>query len=83
MRLMVNGVEVDPDDLQFTEVQKKRVTVGAIRMYSSFRVDTIDGQMRGEPGDYLMRGVRGELYPCKGDIFQETYEEASVDRKGS
>ena len=30
--------------------------------------------MRGKAGDYLMRGVHGELYPCDGKVFSETYE---------
>ena len=28
--------------------------------------------------DYIIRGVRGEFYPCKPDIFKETYEEVSI-----
>lgn len=30
--------------------------------------------MRAEPGDWIIRGVQGEFYPCKPDIFAETYE---------
>lgn len=37
-------------------------------------VHTLEGNMRGTDGDYLMRGTRGEFYPIAGDIFQETYE---------
>jgi len=32
--------------------------------------------MRAEKGDWVIRGVQGELYPCKPDIFQQTYEAA-------
>lgn len=38
-------------------------------------VPTLEGTMRCKIGDYLIRGVRGELYPCAKDIFEETYEE--------
>lgn len=31
--------------------------------------------MRGEIGDYIIKGIQGELYPCKPDIFLKTYEE--------
>ena len=31
--------------------------------------------MRAHPGDYIIRGVQGEYYPCKPDIFIETYQE--------
>lgn len=36
-------------------------------------IDTLEGTMRAEPGDYIIRGVQGEHYPCKPAIFAETY----------
>jgi len=35
---------------------------------------TDEGVMRGERDDYLIRGVNGEIYPCKPDVFEKTYE---------
>jgi hypothetical protein len=37
-------------------------------------IDTLEGTMRAEPGDWIIRGVKGEFYPCKPDIFKDTYE---------
>ena len=37
-------------------------------------VHTLEGDMRGDAGDWIIRGVKGELYPCKDDIFRATYE---------
>lgn len=37
-------------------------------------IDTLEGQMRADPGDWIIRGVKGEFYPCKPDIFDATYE---------
>lgn len=37
-------------------------------------IRTREGQMRGDFNDWIIRGVKGELYPCKPDIFAETYE---------
>lgn len=37
-------------------------------------IRTLEGDMRAQLGDWLIRGVRGELYPCKPDIFAATYE---------
>lgn len=37
-------------------------------------VDTPEGRMRGEVGDWIIKGVNGEIYPCKPDIFAKTYE---------
>ena len=41
-------------------------------------ISTLEGVMRGDPGDWILRGVKGEIYPCKPDIFEATYEPASV-----
>lgn len=40
----------------------------------SIEIDTLEGTMRGERGDWIIKGVAGEFYPCREDIFQETYE---------
>lgn len=40
-------------------------------------IETLEGTMRATPGDYIIKGVRGEFYPCRGDIFVQTYEEVS------
>lgn len=37
-------------------------------------IKTPEGTMRANPGDYIIKGVKGEIYPCKADIFEETYE---------
>jgi hypothetical protein len=37
-------------------------------------INTMEGQMRGDLGDWIIRGVKGELYPCKPDIFAATYD---------
>jgi len=40
----------------------------------SMLIDTLDGTHRANQGDYVIRGIKGELYPCKPDIFEATYE---------
>lgn len=37
-------------------------------------IATPEGEMQVKPGDYIIRGVQGEFYPCKPDIFEQTYE---------
>ena len=39
-------------------------------------IRTLEGTMHVSPGDYVIRGVQGEFYPCKPDIFEKTYEKA-------
>lgn len=69
--------EDDLDGLDFRECIK---TAGAeaVRVDEPFLVRTLEGDMQGAAGDYLMRGVAGELYPCDADIFENTYEWADA-----
>lgn len=39
-------------------------------------ITTLEGIMHADINDYIIRGVEGELYPCKPDIFEKTYEKA-------
>lgn len=41
-------------------------------------IKTLEGTMEGHVGDYIIKGVKGEFYPCKPDIFRETYEEVKA-----
>lgn len=41
-------------------------------------ITTLEGVMHASNGDYIIRGVKGEFYPCKPDIFRATYEEVIV-----
>ena len=43
-------------------------------------IETLEGDMRAEPGDWIIRGVKGEFYPCKPDIFAATYEAVDAER---
>jgi hypothetical protein len=36
-------------------------------------IDTLEGVMKAEYGDWIIKGVKGEFYPCKNDIFELTY----------
>ena len=44
-------------------------------------IKTLEGDMIGNYGDYIIQGVRGEIYPCKPDIFEATYEAAERGEK--
>jgi hypothetical protein len=37
-------------------------------------IDTLEGKMKASVGDFIIKGVQGEFYPCKPDIFEKTYE---------
>jgi len=40
-------------------------------------IPTLEGEMTAQIGDWIIQGVQGEIYPCKPDIFEKTYEEAT------
>ena len=43
---------------------------------SSIAIETMEGVMTANRGDWIIRGIKGEFYPCKPDIFAATYEPA-------
>lgn len=52
-----------------------RVSANEIVTYPTHcEIQTLEGVMRGERGDFIIQGVKGEIYPCKPDIFEATYE---------
>ena len=42
-------------------------------------IETLEGTMIAKGGDYIIKGIKGEIYPCKPDIFVETYERLEQD----
>ncbi|MBW4478653.1 MAG: hypothetical protein KME54_17775 [Tolypothrix brevis GSE-NOS-MK-07-07A] len=54
--------------------RKKPVIIEAVQIDNRMTVETLEGTMTGNPGDWLITGIKGELYFCKDDIFQLTYE---------
>jgi hypothetical protein len=42
------------------------------------KIKTLEGVMTAKPGDYIIQGIKGEIYPCKPDIFEATYEAISI-----
>ena len=60
--------------------RKKPVIIEAVIITRPITIDTLEGSMVGNVGDWLIKGVNGELYPCKNDVFQKTYE--IVDLEG-
>jgi hypothetical protein len=49
----------------------------APQIFNILYIQTLEGKMQVSVGDYIIKGVRGELYACKPDIFIDTYEEVT------
>jgi len=54
--------------------RKKPLVVEAYQIDREVMIPTLEGNVLASPGDYIIRGIDGECYPCKPDIFNETYE---------
>lgn len=45
----------------------------------ALEIETLEGTMKASKGDWIIKGVKGELYPCKPDIFMKTYEPVDIE----
>jgi len=49
----------------------------------SIDIQTLEGVMKASIGDYIIKGVHGELYPCKPDIFAKTYDKIEQQKEST
>ena len=56
-----------------------KVSVDIINGQTIISIETLEGIMKCDKNDYIIKGVDGELYPCRRDIFLKTYEKFSED----
>ena len=54
---------------------KKPVVIEAYQTDKELDIPTLEGVMHASVGDFIITGIHGEQYPCKPDIFRETYDE--------
>jgi len=68
--------EVKFDKMISKTYRKKPITIRAIQVLTAdkFQVETKEGIMQANKGDYLVQGIEGELYPVKKEIFEKSYE---------
>lgn len=72
----------DPETLRLLPYsQPAECRIVPIKGSQALSIQTLEGTMRCEVGDWIIKGVKGELYPCKPDIFAATYEPAHDPRK--
>ncbi|WP_226831748.1 hypothetical protein [Enterococcus faecium] len=60
-----------------TDLASLTTALGVEECEGRFFISTLERSMTVKDGDYIIQGVEGEFYPCKPDIFEKTYEEAS------
>lgn len=78
--VVIEAIQYDGTENSVVEILQMKETNSSAK---SIRVDagdllihTLEGVMRADKGDWIIKGVNGELYPCKPDIFDKTYEPA-------
>jgi hypothetical protein len=68
------------DALDSGEIERTDLHKSAAEM--QLRIKTLEGRMNASPGDWIIRGVKNEIYPCKPDIFEATYRPAAIIAMG-
>ena len=59
---------------ELLKYRKKPIVVNAYQTDKEIEIKTLEGAMTANIGDWIITGIKGEQYPCKPDIFLETYE---------
>lgn len=65
----------------FDEMPEWFVSQPGFQLWTSFDdalISTLEGSMKITKGDWVIKGVKDEIYPCKPDIFEATYEKVEV-----
>lgn len=62
-----------PDPSVAGKEYRKTATIYAVQMSKDFTVETLEGTHQGHAGDWLAKGVKGELWPIAKDVFEKTY----------
>lgn len=59
---------------KFEKFEKIPVVIEAYQTDEEMEIETLEGVMKANKGDWIIRGVKGELYPCKPDVFDMIYK---------
>jgi hypothetical protein len=74
--VVIDAVQWTGDNWDDVDRFANREALHVLRSVTGLKMQTLEGVMLAGPGDWIIRGVKGEFYPCKPDIFAATYEPA-------
>lgn len=74
MQYRKKPVVIEAEQFVNTNPINWRLWCGAEDYGNHLIIHTLEGDHRADLGDYIIKGVKGEFYPCKPDIFEMTYE---------
>ena len=72
--VIIEAVQFTGDNVDFI---KEFTNYNSSICNSELNIHTLEGNMIASVGDWIIKGVKGEFYPCKPDIFESTYEEVN------
>ena len=67
------------DESKFKKYAKKPVVVKAYQTEKEIYIETLEDTMKADKGDWIIKGIKGECYPCKPDFFGMTYEKVDMN----
>ena len=73
--IIIEAIQFTREEKNLAEIARLSNGIDITDDGEALRIETLEGIMRAAPGDWIIRGIKGELYPCKPDIFGATYEE--------
>ena len=73
--VVIEAIQWDGEDNTLNELARFIGKDIYLDVCSQFTIETLEGDMKASLFDYIIKGIQGEFYPCKPDIFEATYEE--------
>jgi hypothetical protein len=72
-RISIEAIKLSMDNIDYI-MKWSKMTVNICNNEKRFFINTLEGKMEAKLGDYIIKGTKGECYPCKPDIFEFKYE---------
>lgn len=72
--VVIEAIQWDGEDNTLNELARFIGKDIYLDVCSQFTIETLEGDMQASLFDYIVKGIKGEIYPCKPDIFEATYE---------
>lgn len=73
--IVIEAIQYDGNNAMEIVVKLGMPEIGEELTSNDLLIETLEGEMRASPGDYIIKGIKGEIYPCKSDVFEASYEE--------
>jgi len=76
--VIIEAIKWDGNETTYDQIVKEldpeKIYLDVLYRDGKIHINTLEGEVVGDMGDFIIKGVKGELYPCKPDIFEMTYE---------